>query len=68
MKTAIASFLAIFLITSVVRAESPPNVVVIVPETTGGHQPSGRTLCQSWLSVTPGSHRTTNSTTIKETP
>ena len=28
-------------------ARQPPSVVSMVPETTGGHQPSGSTLCHS---------------------
>ena len=33
----------------------PPRVVLMVPETTGGHQLSGKTTCHRFSSVSPGS-------------
>ena len=42
-----------------VRGETAPKVVFIVPETTGGHQPSGSTQCHNCFNVTPDLHRMT---------
>ena len=48
----------VFFITVVVLGVQFARTLNIVPETTGGHHPSGSTRCHNFSSVTPGSHRT----------